>query len=204
MKLHHIIAAILLTGIALAELPLAAQSQEDHIVVRRRYTIQEEEPKKPDPEYRTTGPYLRISTGIPMVASLALDYYITPWFMAGGGIGVSGCGHYHYSSRYRSFRDRMGLCVPVFAEAELRTPRHKWSFFANLKVGWNMLKPSFYFDSYNWVDEYVYYSDEYDSFQAVGTAGFGYKNLNVGLGYSADGFGVVTLSYQFPVSGVFF
>jgi len=70
-----------------------------------------------DPTYRPTGGYLRISSGYPVVGSLAYNHQITPYFMVGGGAGIAGPG------------------IPIYVETELRTPKYNWSIFLNLKTG---------------------------------------------------------------------
>lgn len=70
-----------------------------------------------DPTYRPTGGYLRISSGYPVVGSLAYNHQITPYFMVGGGAGIAGPG------------------IPIYVETELRTPKYNWSIFLNLKSG---------------------------------------------------------------------
>jgi hypothetical protein len=80
--------------------------------------------KSIDPTYRPTGGYLRISSGYPVVGSLAYNHQITPYFMVGGGAGYSPWGAPRETDT--------GL---IYAEAELRTPKYDWSIFLNLKTG---------------------------------------------------------------------
>lgn len=124
-----------------------------------------------DPTYRPTGGYLRISSGYPVVGSLAYNHQITPYFMVGGGAG--------YSPWWGKRRKTdTGL---IYAEAELRTPKYDWSIFLNLKTG-----PTI--------------ADRNSFFIAI-HAGVSYQNLHLSVGFSTlpdvgfSGF----LSYSLPL-----
>lgn len=121
-----------------------------------------------NPTYRSTGGYLRISSGYPIVGSLSYNHQITPYFMVGGGVGTD------------------GISVPIFTEAEIRTPQYNWSLFINFKIGLEI---------------------EYGAFFAAIHAGVSYQNLHLGIGYSVAYFDEacpsVFLSYNLPLKFLF-
>lgn len=83
--------------------------------------------KKTDPAYRPTGGSLRFTGGgFDIVGSIAYNYYFTPVFMLGGGVGLSAPG------------------IPVYIETDFRTPRYKWSLFVNVKSGYDFYLGRFF------------------------------------------------------------
>lgn len=170
MKLHRIIAAVLLTGIAMAELPLAAQVQDDHIVVRRRYAVQEEE-KKPDSSYRGTGCIIKFDLG--SLSSVTFGYRLSPSVMLGCGAGV-----------VFNIID-WGVWTPVYFEARYSTPRFRKSLFADLKVGYAFghgekddESGAHFEDGMVYYNKSCYRGGVYTSLQI----GMMFKNLSVGAG----------------------
>lgn len=79
------------------------------------------------PLYKPTGHYLRFEAG-GIWGSVAYDYQINPYIMAGGGIGVG------YADRYYN-----NMVFPVYAEAVFSTPSYKWSFYSEIKLGCDFL-----------------------------------------------------------------
>lgn len=168
---------------------------------------------------RPTGSLLRFGVGTPMV-SVAFGYQVKPWLMVGAGAGygavpVSRIQHYYHKPacsyewiNYRNEEDDTfdaNDCIPLFLEAEVRTPRYKWSVFLNVRVGY-----SFPFDEERYRDgrsEYMDYVSElytleeyfpFRRFRFSTLAGVNYKNLSLGVGYtnSED-------TYMFDMGGVF-
>lgn len=107
---------------------------------------------KTDPVYRQTGGAIKFSLGFPTLLSLAYNHQITPSFMAGGGLGLAS-------------KDGEHGGMPIFLETELRTPRLKWSVFANLKVG-----------------IHYEFTGNIQPFAGL-AAGISHKNLHLGMGF---------------------
>ena len=162
------------------------------------------------PLYRPTGGYIRFSGGFPTLLSVAYNYQLTPSFMFGGGVGV---GFVRQVYRYWEAgelveqkienSDELGS-MPIYAEAELRTPKYKWSLFLNIKVGYSLFTPE---DKEVW--RYGNYTEQrhYSPWLIAVAAGASYKNLHLGVGMSnvsaGDGFNPnVFLAYSFPLSGI--
>ena len=187
-------------------------------------------PAEDSPLIRPTGPAIRLSVGSPMV-TLAYNHWLKPWLMFGAGAGYNNAFIYRYEEFYDKPANSWNWvlhdtysnsnvwgandCIPVFLEAEARTPGYKWSVFLNVKLGYNIMfddeKYPYVFDSR---DEYSYsesvycaireeYKVNYVHFSLM--AGASYKNLDFGIGYTnADAallFGdcfYLSLSYNFP------
>lgn len=176
----------------------------------------------PSPLYRPTGPSIRFSIGAAPLVSVAYNHQLTPWLMVGGGVGLtfvngtryytrydasgsSGSYYWNYSStEVYSLREKGG--IPLFVEAEVRTPRYKWSFFVNTKLGYILNAPEDTFN--NQTDQPPYNSylyahnsrTEWNKILFSLTAGASYKNVSLGLGYAyTEGFNL-QLSYNLPVS----
>ena len=202
MKRVIIIAALLLTfGLtAQAQMVGATNNQQTPRVQRGDNS----------PLYHPTGGALRFETGFPHVLNVAYVHHLTPSFMFGGGTGVSGCGETrtrYYSdgsrSEYRWNEDELDACLPLFLEAELHTPRFKWSLFLNVKAGYNLLRHKDGGWSENsYYNGYYYLEYKYDRFFFDASVGFSYKNLSLGLGYSTVFYGKFSLSYNLPVSTI--
>lgn len=145
------------------------------------------------PLYQLTGSYLRFEGGFPIIASAAYCYQFTPWFMLGGGVGFGMSGGYYWSEIYYSdfnpehYRDERpgSWCMPVFIEAELRTPRYKWSLFLNLKFGYNAFKRSDFSHTFYNNGLFTEYGDRYYPFLFTASTGVSYKNFSFGAGYSS-------------------
>lgn len=178
----------------------------------------------PSPLYRPTGPSIRFSIGAAPLVSVAYNHQLTPWFMVGGGMGLcfvnglyteevyrsSGSSGYYwweYQSNYSDNYSRQdGGGIPLFVEAEVRTPRYKWSFFVNTKLGYILNAPEDTF--YNQTDQPPYNSysyahnsrTEWNKILFSLTAGASYKNVSLGIGYAyTEGFNL-QLSYNLPIS----
>lgn len=137
-----------------------------------------------DPTYRPTGGYLRISSGYPVVGSLAYNHQITPYFMVGGGAGFSPWAKL-YEYDYYGGRDYFDeLAIQIYAETELRTPKYNWSLFLNLKLGTTI--------------PIIMYADPI--FVAI-HAGVSYENLHLGVGFSTSSYIGFSgfLSYSLPL-----
>ena len=103
--------------------------------------------------YKPTGHYLRFEAGWTNFISVAYGYQINPYIMVGGGAG------------YGYFEDDPQL--PIYAEAIFSTPRQKWSFIGNFKIGINPFEELYPF----FIDPRI---------------GFSYKNFGVVLGGSIN------------------
>lgn len=117
--------------------------------------------------YKPTGHYLRLEAGYAPIflVSVAYGYQINPYIMAGGGVGIG------YAGRdYEEISSKISL--PIYAEAIFSTPRHKWSFFFDIKIGRNSIH---------------YYYDDRNTFHNVYgmidlRIGFNYKNFGLACG----------------------
>jgi opacity protein-like surface antigen len=176
----------------------------------------------PSPLYRPTGPSIRFSIGASPLVSVAYNHQLTPWFMVGGGVGLcfvngtmyredyhasgsSGSYYWNYSgTEVYSLREKGG--IPIFVEAEVRTPRYKWSFFVDTKLGYILNAPEDRIE--RGTDRSPYFSgqttcnDKYEWNRILFslTAGASYKNVSLGIGYAyTEGFNL-QLSYNLPIS----
>lgn len=177
------------------------------------------------PDYRPTGSSLRFAAGFPMLASVAYDYQLQPWLMVGGGVGfgISGMDWYRidYESPSNSYNwyeegysyshenEIGGPCMPLFVEAELRTPRYKWSLFLNVRVAYNMFRrENYYYNGTNYLPDYSWYDwthkqeNVYHAIEFYTMAGVSYKNINFGVGYSTVNEVNITLSYNLPFTTI--
>ena len=176
----------------------------------------------PSPLYRPTGPSIRFSIGASPLVSVAYNHQLTPWFMVGGGVGLcfvngtkhredymaeGSTGHYYWVHTYDYFsKMREGGGIPIFVEAEVRTPRYKWSFFVDTKLGYILNAPEDRIE--RGTDRSPYFSgqttcnDKYEWNRILFslTAGASYKNVSLGIGYAyTEGFNL-QLSYNLPIS----
>ncbi|MBQ9864677.1 MAG: hypothetical protein IJM33_04990 [Bacteroidales bacterium] len=164
------------------------------------------------PLYRPTGGYIRFSGGFPTLLSVAYNYQLNPSFMLGGGVGV-GFGRemrkYWKSDELveQSLENGDPSFIPIYAEAEFRTPKYRWSLFFNIKVGYSLFKP----EDKVWLNYYGYtkYQYHYSPWLVAVAVGASYKNLHFGGGMSnvcaldADGpTPNVFLAYSLPFSGI--
>ena len=175
----------------------------------------------PSPVYRPTGSSLRFSIGAAPVASVAYNYNPTSWFMVGGGVGLCmangtkreehysamgspGSYWWNYSGAY-VYDERDGGCIPLFVEAEVRTPRYKLSFFVNTKLGYIMGVDNTSTYGTDRTPTYtgevaINYIKEWNKILFSLTTGVSYKNVSLGVGYAyTEGFNM-QLSYNLPFS----
>lgn len=136
--------------------------------------------KNNDQVYRPTGGSLRFTGGIAdIIGSIAYNYYFTPSFMLGCGAGA-GMGYY------------WDLAIPVYIEADFRTPRYKWSIFVNIKSGYDFFNNG---------------GNENSPFFASFAIGGSYKNLNIGAGITTGTASYMPfvgfVSYNLPLSSLF-
>ena len=151
---------------------------------KRPEPMPEPKPKEKavDPTYRPTGGYLRISSGYPVVGSLAYNHQITPYFMVGGGAGFSWSKLYEEDIWGRHYINE--TAIQIYAETELRTPKYNWSLFLNLKLGTTI----------------PIIMDADPIFVAI-HAGVSYQNLHLGVGFSTSSYIGFSgfLSYSLPL-----
>lgn len=180
--------------------------------------------EKVTPMYRPTGHNIRIAIGGPILIGIEYNRWLTPWLMvgAGTGYGIVGCTATYsvpeYTSSYGSYhpainetRNIAGYGIPWHIEAELRTPKYKWSAFLNLKIGYGIgvkhygvLKDNFVED----IDEnnnivYGKANYEWKPFFMLATAGFGYKRFSMGIGAGILGghrSASLLLAYDIPLT----
>lgn len=161
-------------------------------------------PVAADPLYRPTGGSIRFLVGrSDIFLSMAYNYQITSGFLLGGGAGFGTGRCYRHSSWNNNTEIDHCECFPVFLETELRTPRYKWSFFVNAKVGYCIFfnKRKDYFNG-------SYESFDYKPIFANFTIGGSYKNINLGGGISTMGLErekvalTVSFSYNLPLRSV--
>lgn len=185
--------------------------------------------EKVTPLYRPTGPSLRISIGVPGLITTALNYQITPWLMAGGGVGYGLARytvHYHIPTYFTRSGNKIylveereneyiqtGYAIPWYAEAELRTPKYKWSFLFNVKLGVNIgvktpyleehAGQNFYTTDYQGYAVFSETTIKWHTLFAATSVGFGFKNFSMGLGVGLQGgkrYADLHLSYNIPFS----
>lgn len=183
-------------------------------------------PAGDSPLIRPTGPSLRFGIGTPY-ASLAFDYQLSPWLMVGAGAGFGDAFITKYTDYYETpvnswewiytgtaNQDQYDFNhgIPLFFEAEVRTPRYKWSVFLNVRLGYNLQLHEDYTRDYRHDVIYEYRDYAYvehfmaNRFFLATYAGISYRYFNLGIGYSNsitifdnDGF-AVNISYDLPIT----
>ncbi len=115
---------------------------------------------------KPTGHYLRFEAGWFYDATVSYDYQINPYIMVGGGIGTVNA-----------------LNLPLFAEAIFSTPRYKWSFYFNVKLGYDLIGSGLFTSL---------------------IAGANYKNFGLGIGINYEGWEeyfvpCVVVNYKLPL-----
>lgn len=176
----------------------------------------------PSPLYRPTGPSIRFSIGASPLVSVAYNHQLTSWFMVGGGVGLTLVNGEQHNERYRSdgnygyywwdlqstdnYNTRDGGGIPLFVEAEVRTPRYKWSFFVDTKLGYILNAPedvSYYGTNQSPTNSYQLTNNSWTTWNRLlfsVIAGVSYKNVSLGWGYAyTEGFNM-QLSYNLPIS----
>lgn len=162
------------------------------------------------PLYRPTGGSLRFAIGFPTFVSVGYNHFLTSSLMVGGGVGLGQtdrCENLKYYkdkdhlefSYERNYYWSVWSSLPVYAEAEFRTPQYKWSLFANIRLGVNIsLEEDFSYDYDYEITTYRMASPLY----LAATVGASYKNLNLGIGYyySKDFPMCFNLSYNLPIT----
>ena len=177
------------------------------------------------PTYRPTKPSLRLSIGIPRLATLEYIYWIKPWLMVGAGTGFgmeyftshvyipAFTDSYGYShSETNILQRRAGYGVPWFVETEFRTPKYKWSFFCNMKIGYGFgvktpyldmpLGREFFATDNNGYAVFSETSVTWHPFFMDATIGFGYKRFSMGVGIGLHGgyrSAILMFSYDIPL-----
>ncbi|MBQ7062042.1 MAG: hypothetical protein IJM88_01975 [Bacteroidales bacterium] len=181
--------------------------------------------EKVTPLYRPTGNDIRIAIGGPVLIGIEYNRWIKPWLMVGAGTGygmvrcietVKVPAYTSYYGYYYPVRDesipRAGYGIPLYVEAELRTPKYKWSAFLNVKMGYGVKlkrygtneEGSFYCgndDNNNPVYGEVNY--EWKPFFMLATAGFSYKRFSMGIGAGILGISrcaSLLISYDIPLN----
>ena len=173
-------------------------------------------------QYRKTGHYLSFAAGVPHYFTIAYRYQMTPSIAVGGGAGFGdvSCNQTSYwlnesnvwEYSYSDPDGRSGV-VPIFAEIDLRTPKHKWSLFLNAKLGFNIYTEPEKFEDYYFEnvdnDQYFFDFDSPNLLHISAALGVSYKYLNFGIGYSnsiaydVEEFPYLFLSYSLPLETLF-
>lgn len=155
MKRNIIIIGLLLLFSSPANAQMKAQQVELSTSLNRK--------AKSTPMYKPLGSYLRIDAALLKVYA-SYGYQINPYIMVGGGVG--------YDINWR--------VKPIFAETVFSTPRHRWSFFTDVRLGYDFSR--------------------YDLFASL-QPGVSYKNFGFGIGLLYHGsFGThITCSYKIPL-----
>ena len=185
---------------------LAAMVPEPVVAVEPVVEVKPAKPQKENARFYPTEPSLRFTTGVPLYFALSYDYQLTPSLMVGAGAGIYDveCHETTYYSSGRSPYDyyyisgRLG--VPVFAEAELRTPRYGWSLFLNAQIGYIIHTKHNHTDIDRWGNEKT---SIYNHLFAQLTAGVSYQHLNFGIGWAPTSpqeiIIALQVSYNLPV-----
>lgn len=186
----------------------------------------DKEPKKAikleSSQYRKTGHYLSFAAGLPHYFTIAYRYQMTPSIAvgAGAGFGDVSCNQTSYRLNESNvweycYSDPAGSSgvVPIFAEIDLRTPKHKWSLFLNAKLGFNIYTEPEKFEDYYFEnvdnDQYFFDFDSPNLLHISAALGVSYKYLNFGIGYSnsiandVEEFPYLFLSYSLPLETLF-
>ena len=181
--------------------------------------------EKVTPLYRPTGNDIRIAIGGPVLIGIEYNRWIKSWLMVGAGTGYGMVGYTetiktpaytsfyggHYYPAKNETLSRSGSGIPLYVEAELRTPKYKWSAFFNLKMGYGIgIKHYGYFEegklycdndeNNNPVFGEVNY--EWKPFFMLATAGFGYKRFSMGIGAGVLGghrSASILIAYDIPL-----
>lgn len=163
--------------------------------------------------YRPTGHYLRVEAGFPNFISVAYGYQVASWFRVGAGAGF-GMMTYYYHEYYDSYYDyysygyeTLGIGFPVYTELTFNTPRYKWAFFVDWKIGVNIAADEYdyngsYYDSYNsyYVSDYL--SKSGHAFYSALNLGVSHKGFDFYGGIntnSAEMFFSLGVAYNFPL-----
>jgi len=180
---------------------------------------------KVTPLYRPMGNDIRIAIGGPVIIGIEYNRWIKPWLMVGAGTGygmvrcmeiintpayTSYYSGYYIPAKYE-IGSRVGFGIPWYAEAELRTPKYKWSAFFNLKMGYGVgvkyygiFKEGTMYCDQDENNNPVYGDVNYDwkPFFMLATAGFGYKGFSMGIGAGLLG-GIrsasILIAYDIPL-----
>jgi hypothetical protein len=190
----------------IALLVLFTTSLQAQIVGATNNSPQQKPPKTTRVEnslYKPTGHYIRFEGGWPKFYSIGYGYQINPYLMVGAGIG-SGILLYdfhEYSSYYGWDMHGIGDNtdgIPIYSEIVLSTPKYKWSFITDLKVGYNYSVEKDKTRINGEVTETWHYKRLFMSL----TIGVSYKNLSISFGASPNSNEVFAayLSYNFPIS----
>lgn len=143
---------------------------------------------------KSKGHYLMVEGGYPKFISIGYGYQFNPIIMLGAGIGYGKTVYsseqdniyirrqwhydwYHDDSfgyNYPNYRVRN---LPIYIDLRISTPLYKWNFFTNLKIGGNI--PLFNHTVREFLGKL-----KTPVFSTL-TLGFGYKNLDFGLGISS-------------------
>ena len=207
--------------VVLAALASTGAKAQEVITLSQGHNVKTE---KVTPLYRPTGNDIRIAIGGPVIIGVEYNRWIKPWLMvgAGTGYGIVGCTEtvstpaytsyygYNYPARNETL-SRAAYGIPWYVEAELRTPKYKWSAFLNLKMGYGIgLKHYGSFEEgelYCGNDEnnnpvYGEVNYEWKPFFMLATAGFGYKRFSMGIGAGVLGghrSASILLAYDIPL-----
>ncbi len=180
---------------------------------------------KVTPLYRPMGNDIRIAIGGPVILGVEYNRWIKPWLMVGAGTGygmvrcietVNAPAYTSYYSGYYNLAkleivSRPGYGIPFYVEAELRTPKYKWSAFLNFKMGYGVgvkhygtFKEGELYCGQDENNNPVYGEVNYDwkPFFMLATAGFGYKRFSMGIGAGILG-GIrsasILIAYDIPL-----
>lgn len=156
-----------------------------------------------NPLYKSSGHYLRFEGGWPKFYSIGYGYQINSYLMVGAGIG-SGVLLYDwhcYSSYYGWDEYSIGDNtdgIPIYSEIILSTPKHKWSFFTDLKIGYNYSKAKDHTRIHGEETITIHYKRLFLSL----TIGASYKNFSLSVGASPNSKEIFAayFSYNFPIS----
>jgi hypothetical protein len=178
---------------------------------------------KVTPTYRPTYSGIRLAIGGPRLIAVEYNRWLKPWLMvgAGTGYGMVNCtlseyipaftdsyGYAHGEVDYSGWK--VGYGVPWYIEAEVRTPKYKWSLFFNAKIGYSfgVRKPNLYADlplgrNFYMTDDngYAVFSTTtltWHPFFVDALLGFGYKRFSMGVGAGVHGgYRMVNIMFSF-------
>ena len=198
----------IITLIALLTL-LVTGLQAQIIDATNNSSHKQEKPSNNSPLYKPTGHYLRFEAGYPHYASVAYAYQINSYIMLGGGLGYGAMSYYNRSwgevfdknHYYNYVRKEGGSGIPFFLEAIFSTPKYKWAFLTDIKVGYSIPLSEYQRHYPNSMGGDRYESKTGIRFYGAINLGVSYKNIGLFAGISSNSFEwwSVYLSYNLPL-----
>lgn len=156
--------------------------------------------------YKPTGHYLRFEAGYPTLFSIAYCYQLNSNIMIGTGCGFGQIPYNHYFHYIAMSGERQGVDkinsngIPIYVETVFSTPKYKWAYFIDVKIGGNITSENLQKTEMNM--PYPYY-ERYSPWHFFGALNIGmfYKNFSFGIGVSSNNVDWYSffISYNLPL-----